>query len=125
MPTPLMTTSTLLRLLLVTVLCGLTVPVMSADKEKFGTLPEPPAPVKNYQAPPPADETIPEPEVVITTRGEEQREEHRIGGRLYMVKVTPKNAPPYYLYDPDGRGKFVKSDFLPTTSPPLWVIKRF
>lgn len=121
-----MTISSWLRLLLVSVLYGLAVPAMSADKEKFGALPEPPAPVENYRAAPSdSDPAIPEPEVVITTRGEEQREEHRIGGRLYMVKVTPKNAPPYYLYDPDGRGNFVKSDFLPTTSPPQWVIKRF
>ena len=103
----------------------------AADKEKFDTLPEPPPPVKNYKAPPrPAAETpetdaIPEPDVHITTRSGERREEYRLGGRLYMVKVIPKKGQPYYLVDKEGRGEFVKDDLHQTISPPTWVIKNF
>lgn len=121
-----------MRILLPTVLSVLFVfTAQAADKEKFGTLPEPPPPVKDYKAPPPPpadvqpDEAIPEPEVTITSKGEEQHEEYRIGGRLYMIKVTPKKGRPYYLIDPDGRGQFARSDFLPSVSPPMWVIKRW
>lgn len=106
----------------------------AADKEKPGTLPEPPPPVKNYTAPaqPPAEPpdagALPEPEVTITP-GEKPvaitAEEYRIAGRLYMIKVIPKKGKPYYLIDKEGQGEFVRSDFLPGVSPPMWVIKRF
>jgi hypothetical protein len=102
----------------------------AADKEKFGTLPEPPEPVKYYKAPlpgavaPDAD-SIPEPEVTITTKGETTHEEYRLGGRLYMIKVIPNQGRPYYLIDNEGRGDFARSDFLPSVNPPMWVIKRF
>ena len=39
-----------------------------------------------------------EPEVIITQEGKRTLEEYRVNGRLYMVKVTPDGAPPYYLY---------------------------
>lgn len=104
---------------------------VAADKEKFDTLPAPPAAVEGYRAPAaapeaaPADNPIPEPEVTITTRGEDRHEEFRIGGRLYMVKVTPRRGRPYYLVDPDGKGEFARSEFAPAVSPPTWVIKEF
>ena len=103
----------------------------AADKENPGTLPEPPPPVKNYKAPaqPPAEQpdpgALPEPEVTITTKGADRHEQYRIAGRLYMVKVIPKNGRPYYLVDKEGRGEFVKDDLQPGVSPPMWVIKRF
>ncbi len=104
---------------------------VGADKEKFGTLPAPPAPVENYRnsattpEPAPAEDAIPEPQVTITTRGEDRHEEFRIGGRLYMIKVTPKRGRPYYLIDRDGKGEFARSEFAPAISPPTWVIKEF
>jgi hypothetical protein len=104
----------------------------AADKEKLGTLPEPPPPVKNYKSPPqpPAatgndSGALPEPEVTITTNGDTRREEYRLGGRLYMIKVIPKGGRPYYLIDNEGNGEFMKDDFQPSVSPPMWVIKRF
>lgn len=116
-----------MRLLPLSLLVLCTLPAMAAEPQKFGTLPEPPPPAKNYKAPPapPADEAIPEPEVVITTKGEDRHEEFRIGGRLYMIKVIPKVGKPYYLIDNEGRGEFARSDFEPKVSPPVWVIKRF
>jgi hypothetical protein len=101
----------------------------AADREKPGALPEPPPPVKNYKArPQPAAKNadagaLPEPEVTITTHGEERREEFRMGGRLYMVKVIPKKGRPYYLVDKEGKGEFVKDDIQHDVSPPMWVIR--
>jgi len=111
---------------------GLSGPISA--RETFAPVPEPPAPVTDYKRPvsdtatvPPAtnDEAIPEPEIVITTKGEDRHEEYRIGGRLYMIKVIPKRGAPYYLIDQEGQGQFVRSDLLPDIRPPMWVIKRF
>ncbi|MFZ5555217.1 MAG: DUF2782 domain-containing protein [Pseudomonadota bacterium] len=78
--------------------------------------------------PPPGLEPNPalEPEVTIYQRGEEQVEEYRIQGKLYMIRVTPRNAPPYYLIDFQGNGQFLRRDSPdPGFSPPMWVIHRF
>jgi hypothetical protein len=121
-----------MRLLISAALLALTMlAAQAADKEKPGTLPEPPPPVKNYKAPaqPPAEQpdpgALPEPEVTITTKGADRHEEYRIAGRLYMVKVIPKKGRPYYLVDKEGRGEFVKDDIQSGVNPPMWVIKRF
>jgi hypothetical protein len=67
-----------------------------------------------------------EPQVTITKPREAVIEEYRVGGRLYMIKVTPKIGPPYYLIDDRGDGKFVRQESLDTGfRPPRWVIKRF
>lgn len=72
----------------------------------------------------PGEEAI-EPEVTITTRGEDRYEEYRYNGQLYMIKVTPARGKPYYLIDEEGRGRFRRSDLEPDISIPMWVIKRF
>jgi len=106
----------------------------SVVADTFGSAPEPPPPAKNYRPPssppsaprPTADESaIPEPEVVITKRGEDRIEEYRVGGYLYMIKVTPKKGPPYYLVDRMGNGQFIRSDLVPDFRPPMWIIKKF
>jgi len=102
-------------------------------RETFEPAPEPPPPVKNYRppaaqpAPPPAidDSGIPEPEVVITKKGEDRFEEYRVGGYVYMIKVTPKKGRPYYLVDRTGNGQFDRSDLVPDFRPPMWIIKKF
>ncbi len=67
-----------------------------------------------------------EPEVTITTRTEQTVEEYRIGGRLYMIKITPKHGKPYYLIDDRGDGRFARQEGLDQgVRPPRWVIKRF
>ena len=43
-----------------------------------------------------------EPQITITKRGNDQVEEHRVNGKLYMMKVTPNHGVPYYLVDDDG-----------------------
>lgn len=116
----------------VVVLACLAVIAHAAEKEKFESLPEPPPPVKNYKAPPPPakkvaaeSEALPEPEVHITTQGDDRREEYRLGGKLYMIKVVPKKGRPYYLIDKEGKGEFIRTDLQQELSPPMWVIKRF
>ena len=123
-----------MRALLVTLFsASVVLGAYAADKEKPGTLPPPPPPVDHGVPPvaptPPArtdsNGAIPEPEIVITTKGEDRYEEYRLGGRLYMIKVTPKIGKPYYLIDNTGSGEFVRSEFAPKISPPMWIIKRF
>ena len=121
-----------MRLLLpVVFLAVIALAAQAADKEKPGVLPEPPPPVKNYKPKPPTAknqtgaDALPEPEVTVTSASEEQREEFRMGGNLYMIKVVPKNGKPYYLVDNEGKGKFEKADPQHNISPPMWVIKRF
>jgi hypothetical protein len=46
----------------------------------------------------------PTPDVTIIQGGDKTIAEYRIHGRLYMIKVTPKKGPPYYLVDTDGDG---------------------
>lgn len=107
-----------------------------AADPKLQKLPEPPpmtpAPAAHgapAARPAPAPETPPadnpEPEITITTRGEDRHEEYRLRGQLYMIKVTPPHGRPYYLIDNEGAGNFSRSDFAPGIAVPLWVIKRF
>lgn len=87
---------------------------------KLQPLPEPP--------PPPGMELDPslEPQVTIRKRDKETIEEYRIGGRLYMIKITPAHGVPYYLIDEHGRGDFTRRDSYDTgTRPPMWVIHRW
>ena len=78
--------------------------------------------------PPPAmdNATDDEPEVTITKQAGQAVEEYRAGGRLYMIKITPKVGPPYYLVDDRGDGKFSRQESLDSgVRPPRWVIHRF
>ena len=84
-----------------------------------GEVPAPPKP-RNL------DEPL-EPQVTIRKIGNDTHEEYRIGGKLYMIKVTPAGAPPYYLIDRNGRGNFVRGEGPGTTSTsvPQWVLFEF
>jgi len=95
-------------------------PVFAAD--------EPPVP--NTAPPPPpsaSDQEQIEPEVNIIQRDGKTIEEYRVNGKLYMIKVTPKGAPPYYLVDTDGDGSLdnrqsgLDQDLL----IPSWVLFRW
>ena len=103
---------------------GLAVLTAQAADPKLQELPEPPAmspaaPASEASA----DST--EPEITITTQGEDRHEEYRVRGQLYMIKITPAHGKPYYLIDNEGSGQFSRSDFAPSIKVPLWVIKRF
>lgn len=55
--------------------------------------------------PPKVEGEEPEAEVNIRRRGNQVIEEHSINGRVYMVKITPKNGIPYFFVDTDGDGR--------------------
>lgn len=79
--------------------------------------------------PPPAldpNEAVDEPQVTITKETEQTIEEYRAGGRLYMIKITPKVGPPYYLVDDKGDGRFMRHDGLDSgVRPPRWILHQF
>ena len=70
-----------------------------------------------------------QPEVNIIQREDKTIEEYRLNGRLYKIKVTPRNAPPYFLVDRDGDGSFETRHFHSPLEPdimiPQWVLFRW
>jgi hypothetical protein len=85
--------------------------------------PLPPPPASNA-----AQEEAPgdEPEITITKEAEQTVEEYRAGGKLYMIKITPKHGVPYYLVDEQGDGKFVRQESLDSgVRVPRWIIHQF
>ncbi len=65
-----------------------------------------------------------EPEVTIIQREDATIEEHRVNGRLYMVKVTPFVGKPYYFVDRDGDGLMESrmGNLYNPTHVPQWVL---
>jgi Protein of unknown function (DUF2782) len=91
-----------------------------AKPPELQPVPEPPPP-PGYDF----DSAV-EPQVTILKRGTDTIEEYRIGGRLYMVKVTPPHGKPYYMIDYRGDGTFMRQDNLDNgVRPPMWVIFQF
>src|SRR5574343_340482 len=83
-------------------------------------------PLPAVPPPPPGMEAFDanlEPQVTIVKTERETREEFRINGKLYMVKVTPAVGPSYYLVDRQGDGQFIEADInQKPVKPPMWVI---
>ena len=79
--------------------------------------------------PPPAlsDQEGIEPEVNIIQRDDETVEEYSINGQVYMIRVTPKKGPVYYLIDSDGDGTLDSSptEIEPRLLIPSWVLFRW
>ncbi|MDR3413449.1 MAG: DUF2782 domain-containing protein [Formivibrio sp.] len=93
-------------------------------------------PLFAYAAPLPADPPPPlpatsaesdMPEVRIIEQKEATITEYRSHGKLYKIKVVPKNAPPYYLIDNEGKGRFDHGDnpALENMPVPRWVLFEF
>ena len=80
----------------------------------FGALAQKPAPKPDPagQRLPEPGERVDEPQVRIPVQEGDQVEEIREGGRVVMLKVTPKNGPPYYLVDTTGNGNWMRRDSL-------------
>ncbi len=94
----------------------------SAETQQPANLEPLPPPV--FDAGP--DSSVDEPEVTITRQSDQTVEEYRVGGKLYMIKITPKVGPPYYLVDDRGDGKFSRQESLDSgLRPPRWIIKSF
>lgn len=103
-----------IALLSTTLLLGAALPATAQET------PPPPSPSAQTEA-------LPEPEITIRPSAEGMIEEYRIKGRLYMVKISPKNAPPYYLIDNDGDGQLETRHNGPMESPliPQWILLRW
>jgi len=112
-----------MRILTLLLLGGFSITVLAASPapEKLEPLPPPPV-----FAPGPDEAPSDEPEVTITRQTEQTIEEFRAGGKLYMIKVTPKHGKPYYLVDDRGDGKFSRQESLDSgLRVPRWVIHSF
>ncbi len=87
-----------MRKLLLLIFLSLFSAVSHAEEEA------PPPPTLPDQVVDPLPEEDLQPEVTIIRRGKDVIEEYRVGGQLYMVKITPSRGRPYYLVDSDGDG---------------------
>ncbi len=95
-------------------------PIIAGDTEpELKDVPEPP------DIPPTVESGEPiEPEVTIIKKQDATVYEHRINGRLYMVKIVPLIGKPYYLVDQDGDGSLETrvNDIYSNINVPQWVI---
>lgn len=67
-----------------------------------------------------------EPQITIIKQTNLTIEEYRAGGKLYMIKITPKIGKPYYMVDELGDGKFSRQEGLDSgLRPPRWTIHKF
>lgn len=64
------------------------------------------------------------PDITITRDAKKDITEYRVNGQLYMVKISPKNAPAYYLIDTDGDGELEtqQSDLQKGMNIPQWLL---
>ncbi|MEK7231524.1 MAG: DUF2782 domain-containing protein [Pseudomonadota bacterium] len=108
-----------MRSLLAALLFCIVLPAVAA--ERAGVL----QPISDPPSPPPGFALDPalEPQVTIIKRGSDTVEEYRVGGKLYMLKVTPAHGVPYYLIDEKGDGRMTRQEGLDSgIRPPMWTI---
>ena len=76
---------------------------------------------------PPAEPGVEEPEVRIPVPDADKVEEIREGGRVVMIKVTPKGGgKPYYLVDTTGQGNWARRESLDDgIRVPMWPLLIF
>ncbi len=81
---------------------------------------EPPPPMPSAEAPEAQ-------EVRIIEQKEATITEYRANGKLYKIKVQPRNAPAYYLIDNEGKGRFDHGDnpALENMPVPRWILFEF
>ncbi|HUP29026.1 MAG TPA: DUF2782 domain-containing protein [Usitatibacter sp.] len=90
-----------------------------------GTLPLDEAP------PPPAivetDPSLEQQQVTMRTEGGQTIEEHRVGGKLVMQRVTPRHGRSYVLMDHRGDGTLTRQDNTLDVGVrvPQWVLLDF
>ena len=65
-------------------------------------------------------------QVTTRTEGTTTYTEHRVRGKLFMVKVTPAKGPSYVLIDHKGDGQFARQDSLDSgVRVPQWTLLEF
>jgi hypothetical protein len=84
---------------------------------------KPPAMEPIPEPPPLPEPGVEQPEVRIPVPSGDKVEEIREGGRVVMLKVTPKNGKPYYLVDTTGAGQWQRRETLDDgIRVPMWPI---
>ncbi len=112
-----------MRFLTFILLSGIALSASAADQDHRNLEPLTPPPLFSAE---PSGSPEDEAEITIIKQTELTVEEFRSGGRLYMIKVTPKVGPSYYLVDDKGDGKFSRQEGLDSgVRPPQWIIHRF
>ena len=95
-----------------------TAPVM-AETSQPAAVPEPP------ELPPQIidGETI-SPDITITRKKIKTVTEYSVNGNVYMIKISPDNAPAYYIIDSDGDGHLEtrRSDLEQGMNIPQWLL---
>ncbi|MBB5020082.1 hypothetical protein HNQ59_003395 [Chitinivorax tropicus] len=107
------------RLTLVLMLAGAAT-ALAAPPKDTSVPPPPPMPEKTKE-----DRAQAEPQVTVIEKADETIAEYRMNGKLYMIKVTPRNGLPYYLIDESGAGQMVRREGEPALKPPMWVLFTF
>ncbi|HUP98096.1 MAG TPA: DUF2782 domain-containing protein [Usitatibacter sp.] len=86
-------------------------------------------PLDEAPPPPPMVQTDPalESQVTVRTEGDQTVQEYRVGGKVYMQRVTPKHGRPYVLLDHKGDGTFTRQDNTLDNGNrvPQWVLLEF
>ena len=62
-----------------------------------------------------------EPQITIVDDVDKTLKIHQINGKVYGIKVIPKNGAPYNLVDPNGEGQFIR-DSADRILVPEWVL---
>jgi hypothetical protein len=134
----------LIRMLAPVLFAGLATAAIAQDEEAEDLAAPPPIPPVDAQPAQPVEDEegdVPIPPKVLDEnsrveptveirRDEDDNivEEYRMEGRVYMVKVTPKNGVPYYYLDDDGDGQLEirESDRAAYPVKPIyWKIKEW
>ena len=115
-----------MRFLLALLVFALSLPVLAQSAARL----RPPgtAPLDEPPPPPPMVEADPalEPQVTIRKEGESTIQEYRMGGKLFMMRVTPSHGKSYILIDHKGDGQFARQDNLDSgVRVPQWVLHEF
>ena len=65
-----------------------------------------------------------DPKVIIIQKEKADVEEYRVGGKLYMIKITPTIGKPYYYIDNDGDGDMETKTYEleADTALPKWIL---
>lgn len=112
----------LLLLALVVVQSPLT--VLAKDKVPPANL----QPLEDIPPPPIADDgnLTDQPQVtIVKKKNGDTVEEYRIGGQLYMMKITPSHGVPYYMHREDQDGGWINDGPSQPLSIPKWTLFRF
>jgi len=63
-------------------------------------------------------------DITITRKKKDTITEYSVNGSVYMIKISPKNAPAYYMIDTDGDGNLEtrRSDLERGMETPQWLL---